>query len=74
MQHLYMDTCNATNDHQQYYAQNGEAIWGGRFELNPVFVTDGCVGDTHQAKYSELIYVWKCEVSRIWETSLWNFY
>jgi hypothetical protein len=71
---LYMDFCDASNERQQYVAQNGEAAWGDRFELNPAHIPDGCVGSLHNPKYGEMLYVWKCELSRQWTTSLWNFF
>ncbi|GKY90745.1 hypothetical protein MPSEU_000047400 [Mayamaea pseudoterrestris] len=71
---IIVDTCDSSNDHQLFRAQNGQAAWGSHFELNPVWASDGCVGDTHHPKYGETVYVWKCETSRKWTTNAWNFY
>jgi hypothetical protein len=73
-QHLYVDHCNSTSVHQQFTAQNGKAAWGSHFELSPVSVPDGCVGDTHHPKYGESLYIWKCEISRKWTTNAYAMY
>jgi hypothetical protein len=71
---LTVETCDATNNHQLYFAQNGQAKWGNRFEINPVWAPNGCVGNTHHPKYGEALYLWDCQISRWSTTSLWNFY
>ena len=71
---MNLEDCDPGDDRQLYYATNGQAAWGSSFEINPVWAPDSCIGNRHHPKDDETLYVWPCEISRIWTTSRWNFY
>ena len=68
-----MEYCDANNS-RQIYTAGGDAVWGGKFEIHPVWAPDGCVANTHHPKFGESLYLWRCEVSRASTTSQWTFY
>ncbi|GKZ00780.1 hypothetical protein MPSEU_001029800 [Mayamaea pseudoterrestris] len=71
---LIVDTCDNGNIQQQFFAQNGDAAWGDKFELQSAWIPIGCLGVTHHPRDRETIYIWECQQTRTWTTGLWNFY
>lgn len=68
-----VEYCDSNNE-RQVFMTSGDAVWGGKFEIHPIWAAGGCVGNTHHPKYGESLYLWRCEVSRGSDTSQWNFY
>jgi hypothetical protein len=71
---LTVQQCSPFNEYQLFFALNGQAAFGDKFEIHPARAFDKCLGNTHHPKFGERIFAWPCEWSRAWTTALWNFY
>lgn len=64
--------CDPFDEKQLFFARNGQAVLGDRFEIHPVLGNDDCVGNQHHPKFGEGLFVWPCSLSRAWTTALWQ--
>ena len=68
------DTCDITNVRQQYRAQNGAAVTGDSWEMNSVWIPEGCISTTHHPRQRETLYIYSCDITRVWTTGQYIFY
>ncbi|GKY93759.1 hypothetical protein MPSEU_000343100 [Mayamaea pseudoterrestris] len=71
---LSVQECSPYDDRQLFFAQNGQAVRGDKFEIHPALYQDKCLDIVHEPKFGERVFAWPCEYPRAWKTSLWNFY
>ena len=71
---LTVEKCSPFNEKQLFFAQNGQAAAGSRFEISPVTEQGSCVSQIHHPKTGERLFLFPCIYPRYWTTSFWNFY